>query len=81
MTNAEWELEHLHQLKQFGERVSRYDEDELLIVSVDDNFCNMLGYTRAELLIRSCGKVAEMVYAPDLEEIRYKIRKDLRDKG
>ena len=81
MTNAEWELERLHQLKQFGERVSRYDEDELLIVSVDDNFCNMLGYTRAELLIHSCGKVAELVYAPDLDEIRYKIRKDLREKG
>ncbi len=81
MTNTEWQLDQLHQIKQFGERVSRFDGEELLIVSVDDDFCSMLGYSRAELLIRCCGKVGELIYTQDREETCHRILQDIRKKG
>lgn len=81
MTNKEWQLERLHQLKEFGERVARYDGNELLLVSVDDNFCSMLGYSRAELMILSHGKVSEMIYTPDLLQYYQEIRQKIEEKG
>lgn len=81
MTNKEWQLERLHQLKEFGERVSRYDGNELLLVSVDDNFCSMLGYSRAELMICSHGKVSEMIYTPDLLKVYPEMLKKIQEEG
>ncbi|MFR5970113.1 MAG: sortase domain-bontaining protein [Clostridium sp.] len=75
MTKEMWQLARMHELKDFGERLSHYENDEMLIDEVDEGFCNMMGYTQSELMIRSCGKVGDLIYPPDYEEIRYQIRK------
>ena len=51
----------MHELKDFGERLSHYENDEMLIDEVDEGFCNMMGYTQSELMIRSCGKVGDLL--------------------
>lgn len=81
MTKEMWQLARMHELKDFGERLSHYENDEMLIDEVDEGFCNMMGYTQSELMIRSCGKVGDLIYPPDYEEIRYQIRKNLKQSG
>lgn len=81
MTKETWQLARMHELKDFGERLSHYENDEMLIDDVDEGFCNMMGYTQSELMIRSCGKVGDLIYPPDFEEIRYQIRKNLKQSG
>ena len=81
MTKEMWQLARMHELKDFGERLSHYENDEMLIDEVDEGFCNMMGYTQSELMIRSCGKVGDLIYPPDCEEIRYQIRKNLKQSG
>lgn len=60
MTKEMWQLARMHELKDFGERLSHYENDEMLIDEVDEGFCNMMGYTQSELMIRSCGKVGDL---------------------
>lgn len=81
MTKEQWQLARMHELKDFGERLSHYENDEMMIDSVDEGYCKMVGYTQSELMIRSCGKVGDLIYPPDFEEIRYQIRKNLKQSG
>ena len=48
MTKEMWQLARMHELKDFGERLSHYENDEMLIDEVDEGFCNMMGYTQSE---------------------------------
>ena len=43
MTKEMWQLARMHELKDFGERLSHYENDEMLIDEVDEGFCNMMG--------------------------------------
>ena len=75
-------LEQLWKLLEFGEKVFRYDDDGLFVLtSVDDNFCKMLGYGRAELMIHCHNRARELVYPPDLPEVHENVMKGLREKG
>lgn len=75
-------LEQLWKLFEFGEKVFRYDDDGLFVLtSVDDNFCRMLGYGKAELMIRCHNRARELVYPPDLPEFQEHVMKDLKEKG
>ncbi|MFR1028425.1 MAG: hypothetical protein ACLSD6_03975 [Clostridium sp.] len=40
MTKEMWQLARMHELKDFGERLSHYENDEMLIDEVDEGFCN-----------------------------------------
>lgn len=81
MTSEQWQLEHLHRLKQFGELMFRVEGDEFQIVRMDDSFCHMLGRSREEILVRSRGKVSELIYEPDREKTCRKMRDMLRQGG
>lgn len=64
----ERQMRQLRQLLEFGEKVFLYDRD-FPLVSVDDNFCHMLGFSRQELFIHCRSKASELVYPPDFQEI------------
>lgn len=75
MTKEMWQLARMHELKDFGERLSHYENDEMLIDEVDEGFCNMMGYTQSELMIRSCGKVGDLVYPPVMRKFVFRFEK------
>ena len=65
-----------------GEKVFRYDEGGLFILtSVDDNFCKMLGFGRAELMIRCHNRAKDLIYPPDLPELHEHVMRELKEKG
>jgi PAS domain S-box-containing protein len=79
---SEWQLRELRKLTEFGEKVVRYEEDgDFILLSMDDDFCKMLGYGRAELFITTRNRAKELIYPPDLEVISTKVRRDLKEKG
>lgn len=81
MTSDVWQLEHLHQLIQFGERLSRFEGDELRIVHMDDNLCQLFGGSLEEILIRSRRKVSRLIYESDREKTCQTMREMLRQEG
>ncbi len=75
-------LEQLWKLFEFGEKVFRFDEEGIFILtSVDNNFCRMLGFGRAELMIRCHNRARELVYPPDLPELHDHVMRELKEKG
>ena len=75
-------LEQLWKLFEFGEKVFRFDEEGIFILtSVDNNFCRMLGFGRAELMIRCNKRARELVYPPDLPELHDHVMSIRRDTG
>lgn len=79
---TEFCLKHLWKLMEFGEKVFRYDEDGLFILtSMDDNFCKMLGYGREELMIQCHNRSKDLVYPPDLPKLYDHVMKELAEKG
>ena len=75
-------LEQFWKLFEFGEKVFRYDEGGLFILtSVDDNFCKMLGFGRAELMIRCHNRAKDLIYPPDLPELHEHVMRELKEKG
>ena len=75
-------LKQFWKLFEFGEKMFRYDEEGVFILtSVDDNFCRMLGFGRAELMIRCHNRVRDLVYPPDLPELHGYVLKELEERG
>lgn len=67
---------------EFGEKVYRFDDKrEFPFVSVDDNFCHMLGFGRAELFIHCRNKTKELIYQPDLQGIEEEVIHKLETEG
>lgn len=76
----DWKLGQLRRRVEFGEKIYLYSENFPLI-SVDDNFCRMLGFTREELFIRCRNRARELVYPPDFKEVFEEITKQIETKG
>lgn len=68
----EWKLKQLRRRVAFGEKKYLYSENFPLI-SVDDNFCNMLGFSRTELFLHCRNKVKGLIYPPDFPEVSQNI--------
>ena len=79
----DWKLKQINKLIEFGERVSKYDEEhfDFSILAVDDGFCDLLGYTRKELMVNCRGKLRELIYSPDMGDINQKVIEDLKRDG
>ncbi|MCH5266217.1 MAG: PAS domain-containing protein [Lachnospiraceae bacterium] len=79
---SEWQINKLRQLMEFGEKVFLYDETgDSPLLSVDDNFCKMLGFQRSELYIQCRGKAKELVYPPDYEDLYTDITQQIESAG
>lgn len=78
---TDFSLDQLWKLTEFGEKTFRYDEDGLFIlISMDDNFCKMLGYDKSELMIRCHNRAKDLIYPPDLPRLHEHVMRELKEK-
>ena len=58
------QLNSIRAILQFGVFTSKYDEN-FTILTMDEYFCEMLGYTQDELMEECRGKAGELIYHED----------------
>ena len=58
------QLNSIRAILQFGVFTSKYDEN-FTILTMDEYFCEMLGYTQDELMEECRGKAGELIYQED----------------
>lgn len=77
----QWRMEQLHQLREFGTKLMLFDKDVTFLIDVDEDFCNMLGCTKEELMVRCRGEMRELVETEDCSSLYSSIREQLAQTG
>lgn len=77
----EWQLEQLHNLREFGTKIMKFKSGEAILVEVDEYFCHMLGYSKRDLMMRCRGKMRELVVGEDYPAIYVSVNEQLFQKG
>lgn len=62
------QLNSVRSILQFGVFTCKCDED-FTIITIDEHFSEMLGYTKKELMEICRGKAGELIYAEDYKEV------------
>lgn len=79
---SEWQLEQLKREFHFGQMVSKFDRNgDFQMLSVDDDFCSMLGYTKSDLIVFCRNKTRLLIYEPDDQMYNSSVVRDLIERG